>query len=73
MDEPSRGDDSGDDFMTSMVQTGAPLVERAYRREEIYSGECLEEAADIVPKWALQDGQNLNFRISSKSPGSACV
>jgi predicted AlkP superfamily phosphohydrolase/phosphomutase len=49
--------------------TGAPLVEKAFRREEVYSGECLAEAADIVPKWALDDGQNYNFRISSKSPG----
>ena len=28
--------------------TGAAIVERAYRREEIYSGECLEEAPDVI-------------------------
>jgi predicted AlkP superfamily phosphohydrolase/phosphomutase len=49
--------------------TGARLVERAYRREEIYSGAVLNEAADIVPRWALQQGYNLGFRLSSKAPG----
>jgi predicted AlkP superfamily phosphohydrolase/phosphomutase len=49
-------------------ETGAHLVERAYRREEIYSGDCLEEAADVIPKWALDGGYNLGFRLSSKSP-----
>ncbi|MBY0525815.1 MAG: alkaline phosphatase family protein [Gemmataceae bacterium] len=48
-------------------ETGQRLVEKAYRREEIYSGACLEEAADVVPKWALDRGHNLGFRLSSKS------
>jgi predicted AlkP superfamily phosphohydrolase/phosphomutase len=49
-------------------ETGERLVEKAYRREDVYSGECLNEAADIVPKWALDRGYNLGFRLSSKSP-----
>ena len=48
--------------------TGERIVEKAYRREEVYSGECLDEAADIIPKWALCEGNNYSFRISSKAP-----
>jgi predicted AlkP superfamily phosphohydrolase/phosphomutase len=28
--------------------TGEPMIERVYRREEIYSGECYDQAADLV-------------------------
>jgi predicted AlkP superfamily phosphohydrolase/phosphomutase len=49
-------------------ETGAPIVERAYRREEIYAGPCLEQAADIIPKWALHKGYSYAFRKSSKAP-----
>jgi predicted AlkP superfamily phosphohydrolase/phosphomutase len=52
-------------------ETGEPVVEKAYRREEVYSGECLEEAADVIPKWALHQGYNYGFRLSSKSPQGA--
>ncbi len=48
--------------------TGARIVERAYRREEVYSGPCLEQAADVIPKWALCEGYNYAFRLSSKAP-----
>jgi predicted AlkP superfamily phosphohydrolase/phosphomutase len=48
--------------------TGERIVERAYRREEVYAGECLAEAADIIPHWALDRGYNYGFRLSSKSP-----
>lgn len=54
-------------------QTGEPIVERAYRREEVYRGECLEEAADIIPKWSLHHGYNYGFRLSSKSPDGAWI
>jgi predicted AlkP superfamily phosphohydrolase/phosphomutase len=49
-------------------ETGAPIVEKAYRREEVYAGPCLEQAADIIPKWALHDGYSYAFRKSSKAP-----
>jgi predicted AlkP superfamily phosphohydrolase/phosphomutase len=48
-------------------ETGERIVERAYRREEVYSGPCLEEAPDVIPKWALYRGYNYPFRMSSKS------
>jgi predicted AlkP superfamily phosphohydrolase/phosphomutase len=54
-------------------ETLEPILEKAYRREEVYSGECLEEAADIVPKWALCEGYNLCFRLSSKAPDGAWI
>jgi len=53
--------------------TGKPIVEKAYRREEVYSGPYLEEAADIIPKWALHQGYNYSFRLSSKSKKLAWV
>jgi predicted AlkP superfamily phosphohydrolase/phosphomutase len=54
-------------------ETGAPIVEKAYRREEVYSGPCLEEAADVIPKWALHEGYSYAFKLSSRSPGGAWV
>jgi predicted AlkP superfamily phosphohydrolase/phosphomutase len=54
-------------------QTGAPIIERAFRREEVYSGPCLEQAADVIPKWALCQGYNYAFRLSSKSPGKIWI
>ena len=53
--------------------TGDQLVEKAYRREEIYNGESLEEAADVVPKWALHRGYNYGFRLSAQAPGGAWI
>lgn len=50
--------------------TGERVVEKAYRREEVYDGPCLSEAADVVAKWALHGGYNYAFKLSSKSPGS---
>jgi predicted AlkP superfamily phosphohydrolase/phosphomutase len=50
--------------------TGERIVEKAYRREEVYHGECFEEAADIIPKWALQDGCNYGFRLSAQAPAA---
>ncbi len=50
--------------------TGAPVVEKAYRREEVYSGPRREEAADIIPKWALHEGYSYAFKLSSRSPGA---
>jgi predicted AlkP superfamily phosphohydrolase/phosphomutase len=54
-------------------QTGAPIVEKAYRREEIYSGACVGEAADIIPKWSYHQGYSFAYRNSSKSPNLAWI
>lgn len=53
--------------------TGDRIVEKAYRREEVYSGPCVNEAPDIVPKWALCQGYNYAFKNSSKSPNLAWI
>jgi predicted AlkP superfamily phosphohydrolase/phosphomutase len=47
--------------------TGERIVERAYRREEVYSGPCLDEAPDIVVKWNTHEDYTYAFRLSSKS------
>jgi predicted AlkP superfamily phosphohydrolase/phosphomutase len=47
--------------------TGAPIVEKAFRREEIYTGPCVNEAADIIPKWSYHQGYSYAYRNSSKS------
>jgi predicted AlkP superfamily phosphohydrolase/phosphomutase len=49
-------------------ESGEPIVERAFRREEVYSGPCVEQAPDIVVKWALHQGYSYAFKLSSKSP-----
>src|SRR3954470_2886603 len=48
-------------------ETGERIVERAYRREEVYAGPCLEEAPDIVVHWNTHDGYTYAFRLSAKS------
>jgi predicted AlkP superfamily phosphohydrolase/phosphomutase len=45
-------------------QSGQPIVEQPYRREEIYSGPCLDQAPDVIPKWALHSGYSYAFRKS---------
>jgi predicted AlkP superfamily phosphohydrolase/phosphomutase len=48
-------------------ETGEPLVEKAWRREDVYSGSHVDLAPDIVVKWALHKGYSYAFRLSSKS------
>jgi predicted AlkP superfamily phosphohydrolase/phosphomutase len=48
-------------------ETGQPIVERAFRREDVYSGPSTDEAPDIVVKWALHRGYSYAFKLSSKS------
>jgi predicted AlkP superfamily phosphohydrolase/phosphomutase len=48
-------------------ETGAKVVEKAYRREEVYSGASMEDAPDIVVKWGLHKNYNYAFKLSSKS------
>src|SRR5262249_16625857 len=50
-------------------ETDQPIVEKAYRREEVYQGPCLEWAPDIVVKWALHRGYSYAFKSSFKAPG----
>jgi len=54
-------------------ETGEPIVEKAYRREEIYSGPEVSDAADIIPKWGLHRGYSYGFKVSSKSPRLAWI
>jgi predicted AlkP superfamily phosphohydrolase/phosphomutase len=53
--------------------TGAAIVEKAYRREEVYDGPCVEQAADIIPKWASHQGYSYAFKMSSKAPAGVCI
>jgi predicted AlkP superfamily phosphohydrolase/phosphomutase len=54
-------------------QTGEPIVEKAYRREEVYSGPYVELAPDIVPKWALLKGYSYSYRSSAKAPAGLWI
>lgn len=45
-------------------QSGAPIVEAVWRREEVYHGDCVERAPDLVVKWALDGGYNYAYRPS---------
>jgi predicted AlkP superfamily phosphohydrolase/phosphomutase len=47
--------------------TGERIVERAYRRDEVYDGPCLEEAPDIVVHWSTHEDYTYAFKVSSKS------
>jgi predicted AlkP superfamily phosphohydrolase/phosphomutase len=48
-------------------ETGERIVERAYRREEVYDGPCLDEAPDIVVHWSTHEDYTYAFKVSSKS------
>lgn len=54
-------------------ETGKPIIEKAYRREEVYSGPYVEEAADIIPKWSHHNGYSYAYKLSSKSPKRAWI
>ena len=45
-------------------ETGALIVEAVWRREEVYHGDCVERAPDLVVKWALDGGYNYAYRPS---------
>jgi predicted AlkP superfamily phosphohydrolase/phosphomutase len=47
--------------------TGERIVERAYRREEVYDGPHLDEAPDIVVHWSTHKDYTYAFKVSSKS------
>lgn len=48
-------------------ESGKPIVEKAFRREDVYTGSSLAEAPDIVVKWAEHEGYTYAFKLSSKS------
>jgi predicted AlkP superfamily phosphohydrolase/phosphomutase len=48
-------------------ETGERVVERAWRREEVYSGPAVDGAPDVVVKWGLHRGYNYAFKLSAKS------
>jgi predicted AlkP superfamily phosphohydrolase/phosphomutase len=52
-------------------ETGEPIVRKAYRREELYSGPYVELAPDVVPDWALHNGYSYSYRSSAKAPPGA--
>jgi predicted AlkP superfamily phosphohydrolase/phosphomutase len=54
-------------------QSGAAVVTKAYRREEVYAGPCLDEAADIIPKWGQVGGYSYAYKLSSKAPEGAWI
>lgn len=47
--------------------SGECIVEKAFRREEVYEGASLDDAPDIVVKWATHEEYTYAFRVSSKS------
>ncbi|MBH23809.1 MAG: hypothetical protein CMH57_04940 [Myxococcales bacterium] len=48
--------------------TGAQVVRRAWRREELYSGPAVDDAPELVLELALDDGYAYNL-LSSGGPG----
>lgn len=48
--------------------TGSKVVERVWRREEIYEGPALEDAPDLLLEFVLDHGYSLNI-LSSGGPG----
>ena len=53
--------------------TGERIVERAFRREDVYCGPQLAEAPDIVVKWATLQNYSYAFKLSAKSPDLAWI
>lgn len=52
---------------------GAPVVSRAWRREEIYDGPWLHYAPDVVLELALDGGYSYGCLRTPRAPGSAVV
>jgi len=48
-------------------ETGEKIVEKAYHRDEIYNGPAIDDAPDIIVKWAEHKGYTYAFKLSSKS------
>ncbi len=54
-------------------ETGERIVEKAYRREEVYSGPQLDEAPDVVVHWSTHEDYTYAFKVSSKSQSLAWI
>lgn len=54
-------------------ETGERIVERAYRREDVYSGPCLSEAPDVVVHWSTHDDYTYAYKVSAKSKNFAWI
>ena len=54
-------------------ETGERIVEKAYRREEVYSGPQLDDAPDIVVHWSTHKDYTYAFKVSSKSKSLAWI
>jgi len=48
-------------------ETGERVIERVYRREEIYQGPYVEKSPDLLVQWSLDRGYAYLFRPSSAS------
>jgi predicted AlkP superfamily phosphohydrolase/phosphomutase len=48
-------------------ETGAAIVEKVHRREDIYAGPCTDQAPDVIAEWALHQGYSYAFKLSAKS------
>jgi predicted AlkP superfamily phosphohydrolase/phosphomutase len=53
--------------------TGERIVERAYRREDVYDGLHVDEAPDIVVHWSTHKDYTYAFKVSSKSKKLAWI
>jgi predicted AlkP superfamily phosphohydrolase/phosphomutase len=47
--------------------TGAPIVEKAYQRKDVYHGPYKDQAPDVIAKWGLHHGYSYAFKLSAKS------
>ena len=52
---------------------GGPVVARAVRREDVYSGPYVERAPDVLVELALCDGYGLSLVPTPWSPGTASI
>jgi predicted AlkP superfamily phosphohydrolase/phosphomutase len=50
-------------------ETGRPLVKRAYKREELYSGPFLDRIPDLVLEWNMDGDYSYLFRTTHPSSG----
>jgi predicted AlkP superfamily phosphohydrolase/phosphomutase len=77
--EPGRPYEALRDRLVSLLeswrhpQTGEPIVEKAYRREDLYSGPCAQEFPDIIVKWGQVRGYTYTFKLSAKSHDLAWI
>lgn len=74
--EPSRYDEVCERLIRDLEawrhpDSGEPVVEKAFKRKDVYTGPCTEDAPDVVAKWALHKGYSYAFKLSAKSKALA--